>query len=399
VRRLVKSHVAQIQPYQPGKPIEELERELGITGAIKLASNENPIGPSPRALAAAHESLRDVNRYPDAGCVMLRRRLATHLGVDADAIVVGAGADEILGLIGQTYLGPGDEVVFGWPSFAMYPIVAKVAGATAVAVPLTRALVHDLDAMAAAVSPRTRVVFLCNPNNPTGTTVGREAFDRFVAGLPPEVILAVDEAYYEYARRSDFPDALGWVRRRPGTVVLRTFSKIYGLAGLRVGYGVADAETVSFLNLPRHPFNVSLVAQAAALAALEDVAHVAQALRINETGLAYLCREFGALGIELWPSEANFVLARVGAGTHDALLREGVIVRPLAGFGLPDHVRITIGRPEENERLVKTLRRVTAYSPLPSAFRNFQMPLTIAEASTPIIFRKICFKSARFPSW
>jgi histidinol-phosphate aminotransferase len=360
VRQRVKPHVAEIRPYQPGKPIEELERELGITGAIKLASNENPIGPSPKALAAAREALGDVNRYPDAGAVVLRRRLATHLGVDVDPeeIVVGAGADEILGLIGQTYLGPGDEVVFGWPSFAMYPILAQVAGATAVAVPLTREFVYDLDAMIAAVTPRTRVVFLCNPNNPTGTTVGRDAFDRFATALPPDVILAVDEAYCEYARRPDFPQALGWVRRRPGTVVLRTFSKIYGLAGLRVGYGVADAETVSFLNRPRHPFNVSLVAQAAALAALDDEAHVSEARRVNETGLAYLGRELLSLGIDVWPSEANFVLARAGAGTHDALLREGVIVRPMAGFGLPDHVRITVGLPEENERLVKTLRRL-----------------------------------------
>lgn len=358
MRSLAKPHVANIRPYQPGKPIEELERELGISGAIKLASNENPVGPSPKALAAAHEALRDVNRYPDAGCFALRRRLATHLGVDPDELLIGAGADEVLGLIGQTYLGPGDEAVFAWPSFAMYPIVVQAAGATAVAVPLTADLVHDLEALAAAVTPRTRVVFLCNPNNPTGTAVGAEAFDRFALRLPADVILVVDEAYYEYARRPDFPRSLSWVRRRPGTVVLRTFSKIYGLAGLRVGYGIADAETVGLLHRPRHPFNVSLVAQAAALAALDDVDHVEESRRINETGREYLVRELGALGIAVWPSETNFVLADAGAGAHDALLREGVIVRPMAGFGLPEHVRISIGLPEENERLVKTLRRL-----------------------------------------
>jgi histidinol-phosphate aminotransferase len=358
VRKIVKPHVAQIQPYQPGKPIEELERELGISGAIKLASNENPIGPSPKALAAAHAALGEVNRYPDGGCFVLRRRLATQLGVAPEALVLGAGADEILGLIAQAYLGIGDEIVFAWPSFAMYPILAKVSGATAVAVPLGPDLVHDLDAMAAAVTSRTRVVLLCNPNNPTGTTVGRAAFDRFVSALPEDVLLGVDEAYYEYARRADFPDALGWVRRRPGTVVLRTFSKIHGLAGLRVGYGVGDAETIGFLDRARHPFNVSSVAQAAAVAALDDTDHVARSRRVNEIGLAYLTQELQALGIAVWPSEANFVLAEPGAGTHEALLCEGVIVRPMGGFGLPDHVRISIGLPEENERLVKTLRRL-----------------------------------------
>jgi histidinol-phosphate aminotransferase len=350
--------VAQVQPYQPGKPIEELERELGISGAIKLASNENPVGPSPMALVAAHDALREVNRYPDAGCFVLRRRLATHLGVDPDELLIGAGADEILGLIGQTFLGPDDEAVFAWPSFAMYPIVVKTAGATAVPVPLTSDLVHDLDAMAAAMTPRTRVVFLCNPNNPTGTAVGSAAFERFVERLSADVILAVDEAYYEYARRPDFPRSLEWIRRRPGTIVLRTFSKIYGLAGLRVGYGIADAETIGFLHRPRHPFNVNLVAQAAALAALDDAGHVKESRRINDAGLEYLTRELAALGIAVWPSETNFVLASAGAGAHDALLREGVIVRPMAGFGLPEHVRISIGLPEENERLVKTLRRL-----------------------------------------
>jgi len=358
VRSLAKPHVAQIQPYQPGKPIEELERELGISGAIKLASNENPVGPSPKALAAAHDALCESNRYPDAGCFALRRRLATHLGVDPDELLIGAGADEILGLIGQTFLGPGDEAVFAWPSFAMYPIVVMTAGATAEPVPLTPGLVHDLDALAAAVTPRTRVVFLCNPNNPTGTAVGAADFDRFVEHLPADVILAVDEAYYEYARRPDFPRSLEWIRRRPGTIVLRTFSKIYGLAGLRVGYGIADAETIGFLHRPRHPFNVSRVAQAAALAALEDTAHVTESRRINDVGLDYLTRELGVLGIEVWPSEANFVLADAGAGAHEALLREGVIVRPMAGFGLPEHVRITVGLPEENERLIKTLRHL-----------------------------------------
>jgi histidinol-phosphate aminotransferase len=347
-----------IRPYQPGKPVEELERELGISGAIKLASNENPIGPSPKAIDAARRALADSNRYPDAGCFVLGRALAERLGVAPEEIVFGCGADEVLGLAAQAALGPGDEAVYAWPSFAMYPIVVQASGATAVPVPLTDDHVHDLDAIAAAVGPRTRLVFVCNPNNPTGTTVGAAAFDRFVEALPSDVLLVVDEAYVEFARRDDFPNALGWVRRRSGTMVVRTFSKIHGLAGLRVGYGIVDAETAGFLHRVRHPFNVSTVAQAAALAALDDVDHVRRALAVNAAGRERLERELAALGIPTWPSETNFLLAKPGAGTHDALLREGVIVRPLGGFGMPDHVRITIGLPEENERLVKALRRL-----------------------------------------
>jgi histidinol-phosphate aminotransferase len=354
----VKPWVAALQPYVPGKPVEELERELGIAGAVKLASNENPIGPSPRALAAVREALAGVHRYPDGACFRLRAALSRRLGVAPEQLVFGCGADELLELVAKSFLGPGDECVFAWPSFAMYPIVTRGMGATPVAVPLGRDLVHDLDAMTAAVGPRTRVAVVCNPNNPTGTTVGAAAFDRFAAALPDDVVLVIDEAYVDFARRPDFADALGWVARRPGTVSVRTFSKISGLAGLRVGYGVADAELAGYLDRARHPFNVNLLAEVAAVAALDDREHLARTLAVNAEGLAYLTRELGALGIEVWPSEANFLLARPGAGAYERLLREGVIVRPLGGFGMPDHVRITVGLPEENERLVKALRRL-----------------------------------------
>jgi histidinol-phosphate aminotransferase len=212
--------------------------------------------------------------------------------------------------------------------------------------------------MAAAVSERTRLVLVCNPNNPTGTSVGAEAFDRFAAALPEGVILVVDEAYREFVRREDFPDSFGWVSRRPGTAVLRTFSKIYGLAGLRVGYGVMDAEMAGYLERARHPFNVNLLAEAAALAALDDEEHVERTLRTNRSGVEYLTRELQALGIEVWPTDANFLLARVGTGSYDKLLREGVIVRPLSGFGLPEHLRITVGTARENEKLVKALHKI-----------------------------------------
>jgi histidinol-phosphate aminotransferase len=240
----------------------------------------------------------------------------------------------------------------------MYPIVTKGMGATPVPVPLDADLVHDLDAMAAAITERTRVVTVCNPNNPTGTSVGAASFDRFAASLPDDVVLLIDEAYVDFARRPDFPDALGWVARRPGTVTIRTFSKIAGLAGLRIGYAVADRELAGYLERARHPFNVNLLAEAAAVAALDDREHLDRTLRQNTEGLGYLRRELGALGIETWPSDANFVLAKPGPGTYERLLREGVIVRPLVGFGMPDHVRITVGRPDENERLVKALRRL-----------------------------------------
>lgn len=358
VHERAKPWVASLRPYEPGKPVEALERELGIQGAVKLASNENPLGPSPRALAALRDGLDALHRYPDGGCVALRAKLAAHLGVGGDALVLGSGADELLELLVKAFVVPGDEVVYAWPSFAMYPIVVQGMGGSGVPVPLDADLVHDLDAMAAAVTARTRIVFVCNPNNPTGTSVGAEAFAAFAARLPEDVVLAVDEAYMEYARRPDFPDALACVRERPGTVVLRTFSKIYGLAGLRVGYGVADPGLAALLERARHPFNVNAAAQVAALAALDDAEHVERSRRNNRQGAEYLERELRALDIEVWPSDANFVLARPGPGVHDALLREGVIVRSLGGFGMPEHVRISIGTPEENERCVKALRRL-----------------------------------------
>jgi histidinol-phosphate aminotransferase len=358
LRDRVKPWIAALEPYKPGKPIEELERELGLSGVIKLASNENPLGPSPKAVEAVRRVLDDAHRYPDGASFALRTKLAAKLGVAPEQLVFGCGADEILELVAKSFLGPGDECVFAWPSFAMYPIVTRGMGATPVAVPLDRDLVHDLDAIAAAVGERTRVVIVCNPNNPTGTSVGAAAFDRFAAKLPEDVVLVVDEAYVDFARRPDFPDSIALVKRRPATLVARTFSKYAGLAGLRVGYGIGGAELAGYLERARHPFNVNILAEAAAVAALDDREHVERTLRLNAEGVDFLRRELAALGIETWPSEANFLLAKPGPGTYERLLREGIIVRPLGGFGMPEHVRITIGLPEENERLVKALARL-----------------------------------------
>jgi histidinol-phosphate aminotransferase len=358
LRERVKAHVAELTPYEPGKPLEELERELGISEAVKLASNENPLGPSPRAVEALRRHAGEVNRYPDGSCYRLRAALAGRYGVLPEQLVFGAGSDEILELLAKAFVGEGDEVVYAWPSFAMYPIFTLGMGGTPRTVPLDADLVHDLPALAEQVGDRTKLVVVCNPNNPTGTSVGAESFDRFAAALPPDVVLVVDEAYAEFARRPDFPDSFAWVARRPATIVLRTFSKLHGLAGLRVGYGVGGQELVGYLERARHPFNVSVPAEAAALAALEDDEHVERTLAVNREGIDFLSRELAALGIEVWPTDANFVLARAGQGTYDKLLREGVIVRPMGGFGLPEHVRITVGLPEENERLVKALRRL-----------------------------------------
>ena len=355
---LIKPHIRNLEPYVPGKPIEELERELGIRESIKLASNENPLGPSPKAVEAMRAALADVHRYPDGASFALRAALSSRLGVSENQLVFGCGGDEILELIAKTVIGPGDEVVYGWPSFAMYPIVIQGMGATGVPVPLNHEFVHDLDAMVAAVTAKTRIVMLCNPNNPTGSSVGAEDFARFAENLPRDVILVVDEAYFEYVRRNDYPDVLALMSRRPGTLVLRTFSKVYGLAGIRIGYGICDTELASYLERARHPFNVNRLAEVGALAALDDDDHVRRTLELNETGVEYLTSALGKMGIETWPTDANYILARTGADVFDALLQKGVIVRPMTGFGLNDHVRISIGLPEENEHLIKILAEI-----------------------------------------
>ncbi len=352
---LINPHIRELAPYEPGKPMEELERELGITDSIKLASNENPLGPSPKAVEAMRSALSEIHRYPDGACFELRTALSKRLGVAENQLVFGTGADEILELIAKTLIGPGDEVIYPWPSFAMYPIVVKGMGGTIVPVSLDADFGHDLDAMADAVTDRTRVVMLCNPNNPTGTSFGAADFDRFLERLPANVVLAIDEAYYEFVRRDDYPNSVALLAKRPGTIILRTFSKIYGLAGIRIGYGICDPELASYVERARHPFNVNRLAEAAALGALDDDEHARRTFELNAEGADYLRAELDKLGIETWPTDANYVLANIGRDAYDALLYQGVIVRPMAGFGLPDHVRISIGHPDENARLVATL--------------------------------------------
>ncbi len=357
----VAEWIASLIPYPPGKPIEELERELGVTDSIKLASNENPIGPSPKAVAALYNSLAGLNRYPDGSCFYLKKRLAQALGVTEDMLIIGNGSNEIIEFLVRAFIGTGDEVVMGNPSFAVYPLVTQASGATAVSVPLTGDLVHDLDAMADAITERTRMVFIANPNNPTGTVVGRKDFDRFVEKLPEGVVLCIDEAYFEYVNDPDFPDSIEYVRStNKAVIVLRTFSKIYGLSGLRVGYGVADPELISFLDRVRQPFNVNSLAQVAALAALDDTAHVELSKQSNSEGMVFLFTELEKAGFECVPSQANFFLVKVGDGgrVYNELLKDGVIVRPMKGYGLDNYIRVTVGTVAENKRFIDSFGRV-----------------------------------------
>lgn len=358
IKDLVNPHILELKPYVPGKPVEALERELGISSSIKLASNENPLGPSPKAVEALLACVSGINRYPDDSYYALRTRLSQKLDVAPEQLIFGCGADEVLELVVKTFLRPGDEVVMAWPSFSMYPIVVKGMGGVPVQIPLRSDFGHDLSAMSKAISERTKIVFVCNPNNPTGTSIGAAEFDAFISDLPDSVVLVVDEAYSDFVRRADFPKTIDWLERRPGTLVLRTFSKIYGLAGVRIGYGIGNDELIGYLGRARIPFSVNQLAAVAALAALDDDEHVRRTLELNAKGIEYLESELSALGLDVYPSDANFILVRAGADAYEKLLLEGVIVRPMNSFGLHEHVRISVGTPEENERVVKALRKL-----------------------------------------
>jgi histidinol-phosphate aminotransferase len=358
IRDLVNAHIRDLVAYVPGKPVEELERELGIEGSIKLASNESPLGPSQRVIAAIFAAAEELNRYPDDSCFHLRTALSKQLGVAGDSLCFAAGSDGILDLLAKCFLGPGDDAVFPWPSFAMYPIAAQAVGANPVRVPLDRELRADVDATLAAVTPRTRILFLANPNNPTGTSLGAAEFARLVKELPERVILVADEAYFEFVRRGDFPDSLAALRERRTLVVLRTVSKAYALAGLRVGYAVANPELCAYLERARHPFIVSNLAQVAACAALADTEHLDRIREVTHAGLAQLEAGLSKLGLRFARSDANFLCVAVGANAdqlNDRLLRKGVITRPLGGFGLTTHLRVSVGTARENERFLETL--------------------------------------------
>ncbi|MBK7331842.1 MAG: histidinol-phosphate transaminase [Betaproteobacteria bacterium] len=352
--------VRDIAPYVPGKPVEELAREFHLdpTGIVKLASNENPRGPSPKALAAIAKAAADVTRYPDGNGFALRSALASRLGVAPECLVLGNGSNDVLELVTQAFLTPGDEAIYAQHAFAVYPLATHARGAKGVEVP-AKDHGHDLPAMLAAVTPRTRIVFVANPNNPTGTWIGAAAMEAFVANVPREVVVVLDEAYDEYLAPSDRSRSISWIARYPNLIVSRTFSKAYGLAALRVGYGVMDASVADLLNRVRQPFNVNSLAQAAAIAALGDAAYVEESARSNREGMRQIEAGLAKLGVAFVPSHGNFLLVNVGDGArvYAALLRDGVIVRPVANYGLPGFLRVTVGLPAENERFLAALGR------------------------------------------
>jgi histidinol-phosphate aminotransferase len=356
-------YVRRISPYVGGKPVEEVARELGLAPEriVKLASNENPRGPSPKALAAVASAAADLTRYPDGNAYALRNALAARLSVEPEQIVFGNGSNDVLELVTHAFLRAGDEAVYAQHAFAVYPLATQARGATGVAVP-ARDYGHDLSAMLAAITPRTRVVFVANPNNPTGTWIDPERLQAFVAAVPGEVLVVLDEAYNEYLEPAQQADATRWIAAHPHLIVTRSFSKAYGLAALRIGYGVMDAAVADMLNRVRQPFNVNALAQAAALAALDDAAYVEESRRLNRQGLAQLAAGLERLGVRALPSHGNFVLVEVGdaARIYGALLRQGVIVRPVANYGLPQWLRITVGLPEENERFLAALEHAVA---------------------------------------
>ena len=356
----VHPDIASLVPYVPGKPIEELQREMGLPRAIKLASNENPIGPSLKALAVLAETASTLHRYPDGGAFRLRGALAHRWKVTPDQVILGNGSDELLGLLARAFLSPGDEAVMAEQTFVIYKMEVQAAHGVVVEVP-QKHWHHDLPAMAAAITDKTRLLFVCNPNNPTGTIATKTEVAALMARVPDHVVVVFDEAYYEYVRHPEFPESIDYVKAGRPVIVLRTFSKIYGLAGLRIGYGMTSPEITGYLNRIRPPFNANSMAQQAALAALEDEAHVTASRSLTHSEMDKVRRGLQRLGFEALPSEANFLYfdaKKDGREVFNALLREGIIVRHIQGSML----RVTIGLPDENQLFLSALESVTRAS-------------------------------------
>ncbi|MTI14044.1 histidinol-phosphate transaminase [Sansalvadorimonas verongulae] len=351
--------VQTLQPYQPGKPVSELARELGLDekNIVKLASNENPLGPSPVVLKAIDKELAELTRYPDGSGYSLKQALAEKLSVNVEAITLGNGSNDVLDLIVRGWINPGDEVVFSEHAFAVYPIATLASSGKPVKVP-AKDYGHDLDAMAAAVTDRTRIIFIANPNNPTGTWLGREAVDSFLKKVPDDVLVVLDEAYCEYIEEPDYPDGLEYLSQYPNVIITRTFSKIYGLASLRVGYSVSSPAIADILNRVRHPFNVNSIALAAAEAALGDEDYIERSRTVNREGMAQIEAGLTRLNLRFIPSLGNFITfdtGMSGEAVDKALLKRGVIIRPITGYGLPDHLRVSIGTKEENQTFLDAL--------------------------------------------
>ncbi|MFC1812188.1 histidinol-phosphate transaminase [Thermodesulfobacteriota bacterium] len=356
----VPEYILSIKPYKPGKPIEEVEREYGIDHSIKLASNENPLGPSPMAVKAIQDAVAKLNRYPDGGGHDLIRSIAKHLGVMPENVVLGNGSDEIIGMLTCALLQPGDEAILPRPSFLMYDILVRSAGAKPVSAELT-SLSINLDRIRNRITPNTRMIFLCNPNNPTGTIITRKAFETFLESIPREVVVVVDEAYIEFVRDEDCAGSIDYIDSGLPVVTLRTFSKAYGLAGLRIGYGVMSEEIASILNRIRLPFNASTLAQAGANAALKDEAFLEKTRQLITEELDFLWNALKDLGIRFFPTQANFFLIDTGKNADEvfeSMLRQGVIVRSMTSYGYPEYIRINVGLHDENVRFLEALEKV-----------------------------------------
>jgi len=365
--KLAVKGVQGLQPYQPGKPIEELERELGVTNTLKLASNENPMGPSTRVIDALHDPTPELDLYPDGGGFILKDKLASKLGVNKEQITLGNGSNDVLDMIARAFLCEGREAIYSEYAFAVYPISVQAVGATAKVAKAKPAddadnpYGHDLDAMRALISDKTRVIFIANPNNPTGTWLNATELDAFIAAVPEDVIVVVDEAYFEYVEEDEYPDTMQWLDKYPNLIVTRTFSKIYALAALRVGYAVCNEQIADLLNRVRQPFNVNTPALLAATAALDDQEHLETCREINSKGIKFWYWACQYRGLEYIPTVGNFItidFERDAMPIYEALLREAVIVRPIANYGLPNHLRITISTEEENQTCLNALDKV-----------------------------------------
>ncbi len=360
----VAEHIANIVPYPPGKPIEELEREYGISGSIKLASNENPLGPSPKAVEAIVAATSKLNRYPDGSGFYLRKRLAEKHRLPFDSILLGNGSNEIIELVIRAFMSPGDEVMMPEPSFLLYKLVVQWMGGRAAPIPLKEDWGIDLDKMAEAVTAKTKVIFLTNPNNPTGKVISKTDFEAFLSRVPQSAAVVLDEAYIEFNTNPDTPLGFDYISgQSPAVIVLRTFSKAYGLAGLRIGFGAMDPEIAGFLNRVRQPFNTGSLAQAAALAALDDDEFLSRSRQTTWSGLQFLYKEVEKMGLRHIPSEANFFLIEVPCEAkelYEAMLRRGVIIRSMASYGMKRFIRVNVGLPEENIRFIGALKEVLA---------------------------------------
>ncbi len=346
-----------IVPYVPGKPIEEVERELGVSNIIKMASNENPLGPSTKVMDAIKGYLQKLSLYPDGNAYYLKQALAEHLGVTDKNIICGNGADELITFSGMAYLNPGDEIIISHPTFSEYEFAARVMDATPVRVPSVD-FCHDLPAMLAAITERTKIIYVCNPNNPTGAMLTHAELADFMKQVPPHILVVMDEAYYEYVTDLAYARSIEFLKEGYNVLIFRTFSKIYGLAGLRVGYGLASEEIIADINTVREPFNVNAVAQVAALAALKDQEHMKAVQAANTQGRDYLAKEFERMGLSYVPTQANFIFVEVGVDSKalfQKLLQQGVIVRTGDIFGYPQHIRVSFGTEEQNKRFISTL--------------------------------------------